>query len=217
MHGYLVQHVRDEPGEVAAALLDTGIGVKATAVQLGTILVGGIETLPKIIAGAAVRLAGDRAQHAALVAEPAIVPAAFEEIVRLEGVLQSVGRTLVTDTVIGGQPMLAGQRVMLLLQSANRDDREFADAERFDIRRVIPRHVGFGQGTHFSSGSTSPVQPASHCSGMLERYPQFTVDLSGRSDRRRSSRSAGPACRSSWRPDRRRRRARLNGWPTTEW
>jgi cytochrome P450 len=180
MHGYLVEHVRDAPGEVAQALLDTGAGVEATAVQLGTILVGGIETLPKIIAGAAVRLAADAAQHAALVDDPAIVPGAFEEIVRLEGVLQSVGRTLVTDTVIGGQPMSAGQRVMLLLQSANRDEREFADPETFDVRRVIPRHVGFGQGTHFCIGiHVARTTGVALLRGLLERYPEFTVDFSG--------------------------------------
>jgi cytochrome P450 len=180
MHGYLVDHVRDAPGEVAGALLTMAIGVEAAAVQLGTVVVGGIETLPKIIAGAAVRLARDPAQQAALVADPAIVPGAFEEIVRLEGVLQSVGRTLVTDTVIGGQAMSAGQRVMLLLQSANRDEREFADPERFDVRRVIPRHVGFGQGTHFCIGiHVARTTGVALLQGLLERYPAFTVDFSG--------------------------------------
>ena len=126
------------------------------------------------------RLSGDPDQLAALRARPELVHGAFEEVVRLEGVLQSVGRTLVTDTVIGGQPMRAGQRVVLLLQSANRDDAEFADPERFDVQRVIPRHVGFGQGTHFCIGiHVARTTGVALLRGFLERYPSFTVDVSG--------------------------------------
>jgi cytochrome P450 len=180
MHNYLVAHVRDAPGDVAGALLNAGVGLEGAAVQLGTILVGGVETLPKIIAGAALRLAGEPEQHAALLADPGLVPGAFEEIVRLEGVLQSVGRTLLTDTVIGGQQMRAGQRVMLLLQSANRDEREFAEPERFDVRRVMARHVGFGQGTHFCIGiHVARTTGVALLRGFLGRYPSFTVDVSG--------------------------------------
>jgi cytochrome P450 len=76
--------------------------------------------------------------------------------------------------------MSAGQRVMLLLQSANRDEREFADAERFDVRRVIPRHVGFGQGTHFCIGiHVARTTGVALLRGLLERYPEFAVDFSG--------------------------------------
>ncbi len=180
MHAYLVEHVRDAPGDVAVALVGAGLGVDATAVQLGTIVVGGIETLPKIIAGAVLRLSGAPEQLRALRSEPDLLPGAFEEVVRLEGVLQSVGRTLVTDTVIGGQPMRAGQRVILLLQSANRDDAEFADPERFDVRRVIPRHVGFGQGTHFCIGiHVARTAGVALLRGFVERFASFRVDLAG--------------------------------------
>jgi cytochrome P450 len=180
VHGYLLAHVRDAPSEVAQALLDMGATDDGAAVQVGSVLAGGVETLPKIIAGALVRLAEGPAQYAALRDEPELLPNAFEEAVRLEGVLQSIGRTLVTDTVVGGQPMHAGQRVFLLLQSANRDEREFADAERFDVHRVIPRHVGFGQGTHFCIGvQVARTAGVALLRGFADRYPAFTVDLSG--------------------------------------
>jgi cytochrome P450 len=180
VHAYLLDHVQQAPGPVAGDLLALGVSPEAVAVQLGTVLVGGIETLPKITAAAVARLAGDPEQLAVLRGDPGALPGAFEEIVRLDGVLQFVGRTLCTDAVIGGQPMTAGQRVMLLLQSANRDERQFADPERFDVRRVIPRHVGFGYGTHFCIGiHAARATGVALLRGFLERYPSFAVDVGG--------------------------------------
>ena len=180
MHAYLLAHVRTEPGEVAAALLGMGIGDDSAAVQLGSVLVGGVETLPKIIAGALVHLSADPAQYAVLRDEPSVAANAFEEAVRLEGVLQSIGRTLVTDAVVGGQQMRTGQRVFLLLQSANRDEREFPDAEHFDARRVMPRHVGFGQGTHFCIGvQVARTAGVALLAGFAQRFASFCVDLAG--------------------------------------
>ena len=180
VHAYLLDHVQRAPGPLASDLLAVGVGDQAVAVQLGTVLVGGIETLPKIIAGALVRLSAAPEQLAVLRDDPTVLAGAFEEIVRLEGVLQFVGRTLLTDTVIAGQPMTAGQRVMLLLQSANRDEREFVDPERFDVRRVIPRHVGFGYGTHFCIGiHAARTTGVALLRGFLDRFPAFDVDLDG--------------------------------------
>ena len=180
VHAYLLDHVQRAPGTVADDLLALGVPPEAVAVQLGTVLVGGIETLPKIIAGALVRLASDPDQLETLRRDPAVLPGAFEEIVRLEGVLQFVGRTLVTDTVVAGQPMRAGQRVMLLLQSANRDEREFADPDRFDVHRLIARHVGFGYGTHFCIGiHAARATGVALLGGFLERFGVYEVDLSG--------------------------------------
>jgi cytochrome P450 len=147
------------------------------AVQLSTLLVGGGETLPKIVAGGLLQLDAHPDQRAELAAEPSLVPQAFEEIVRLEGVLQFVGRTLTDDAVIGGQPMTAGQRVLLLLQSANRDDREFRDPDSFSIHRVIPRQVGFGHGVHFCIGAhAARLVGIALLRGLLRRYPDHRPD-----------------------------------------
>ena len=147
------------------------------AVQLSTLLVGGGETLPKIIAGGLLQLDAHRDQRAELVADANLVPQAFEEMVRLEGVLQFVGRTLVRDTVIGGQPVRAGQRVLLLLQSANRDEAEFAEPDSFSIRRSIPRQVGFGHGVHFCIGAhAARLVGVALLRGLLRRYPDHQPD-----------------------------------------
>jgi hypothetical protein len=74
-------------------------------------------------------------------------------MVRHQTVLQFIGRTLTSDAVVAGQPMRAGQRVVLLLISANRDEREFVEADEFRIHRAAPRHLGFGHGVHFCIGA----------------------------------------------------------------
>ena len=147
------------------------------AVQISTLLVGGGETLPKIIAGGLLQLDNHHDQRDALVDHPALVPQAFEEMVRLEGVLQFVGRTLTRDALVGGQQMCAGQRVLLLLQSANRDEREFPDPETFSIHRTISRHVGFGHGVHFCIGAhAARLVGIALLRGFLHRYPDYRPD-----------------------------------------
>jgi cytochrome P450 len=147
------------------------------AVQLSTLLVGGGETLPKIIAGGLLQLDTHRDQRDALAADPDLSPQAFEEMVRLEGVLQFVGRTLTRDAVVGGQEMRAGQRVLLLLQSANRDEREFSEPDSFSIYRSIPRQVGFGHGVHFCIGAhAARLVGIALLRGFLRRYPHHRPD-----------------------------------------
>jgi cytochrome P450 len=147
------------------------------AVQLSTLLVGGGETLPKIIAGGLLQLDAHRDQRDALADDPALIPQAFEEMVRLEGVLQFVGRTLTRDAVVGEQQMHAGQRVLLLLQSANRDEREFSEPDSFSIHRSIPRQVGFGHGVHFCIGAhAARLVGIALLRGFLRRYPDHRPD-----------------------------------------
>ena len=101
------------------------------AVQLSTLFIGGSETLPKTVAGGAYELWRVPEQRAALVEHPDAVAGAFEEMLRHQLPLQFVGRTLVVDTEVAGVAMRAGQRVVLLLICANRDELEFDDPGTF--------------------------------------------------------------------------------------
>ncbi len=76
-----------------------------------------------------------------------------EEIIRWVTPLNNMFRVVVTDDRIGGQPVQAGDRVMLAYPSANRDEAVFDEPFRFDIRRSPNPHVAFGQGTHFCLGA----------------------------------------------------------------
>jgi cytochrome P450 len=188
LHAYLSDFARDSRGrgelvDVLAAY-DTGAGEPLSdaeiAVQLTTLLVGGVETLPKIVAGGLHRLWRHPEQRAVLVGDPSLVGNGFEEIMRLESVLQWVGRTLLVDANLGGQPVRAGQRVFLLLVSANHDDREFENPEVFDVRRPFPRTLVFGHGVHYCIGvHAARLEGRVILEELLARMPDYAIDERG--------------------------------------
>jgi cytochrome P450 len=153
------------------------LGDAEVATQLATLLVGGSETIPKVLAGGLRELAARPGMIRALREDPGLVPDAFEEMVRHQGVLQSVGRTALADVEIGGECIRRGQRLFLLLQSANRDVREFPDPDRFDIHRRPGRHVGFGFGPHHCIGiHVARLEGRVLLEELLARVPAWTVD-----------------------------------------
>ena len=83
-----------------------------------------------------------------------VAPSAVEEIVRWATPVIHFRRTAVEDTVLGGQEIAAGQKVVLWYNSANRDEARFADPYRFDVRRTPNEQAGFGAGgPHFCLGA----------------------------------------------------------------
>jgi cytochrome P450 len=145
--------------------------------QLVTLFIGGTETLPKVVAGGTYQLWRNPEQRAALAADPTLTPAAFEEMLRYELPLQFVGRTLRTDADVAGEHLRAGQRVVLLLICANRDEREFADSERFDVTRRMERHLGLGHGVHFCIGAhIARLEGIVMMQELLARFPRYEVD-----------------------------------------
>jgi cytochrome P450 len=150
------------------------------AIQLATLFIGGSETLPKTVAGGCYELWRAPEQRAALVAQPAAAPPAFEEMLRHQLPLQFVGRTLLVDAEVAGVAMRAGQRVVLLLICANRDEHEFAEPERFDAARVMERHLGFGHGVHVCIGAhVARLEGVVLVQELLARYPAYRVDEAG--------------------------------------
>ena len=83
-----------------------------------------------------------------------VAPTAIEEIVRWATPVIHFRRTATRDTEVGGQPIRAGEKVVLWYNSANRDEAAFADPERFDVTRQPNEHVGFGgPGPHHCLGA----------------------------------------------------------------
>ncbi len=81
-------------------------------------------------------------------------PTAVEEIVRWSSPVIHFRRTVSRDTIVGDQRIAAGEKVVMFYNSANRDDRKFADPFLFDVRRDPNEHVGFGAGgPHFCLGA----------------------------------------------------------------
>jgi cytochrome P450 len=85
--------------------------------------------------------------------EPHLIPGAIEEVLRYSSPFQYVSRVATVDTMLGDQQIQAGQRVIVHFASANRDDAQFPDPDRFDIRRSPNQHLTFGHGIHFCIGA----------------------------------------------------------------
>ncbi|MEN9704529.1 MAG: hypothetical protein RLZZ393_408 [Pseudomonadota bacterium] len=85
--------------------------------------------------------------------EPALIPRAFNEILRMETPIQYFGRVAARDVDVGeGVTIPAGARVVVSYAAANRDERHFPDPGRFDIRRSPSDHLAFGHGNHACAG-----------------------------------------------------------------
>ncbi len=146
------------------------------AMHLMTLVTGGTETLPKVFAGGVLQLHRHPDQRAALVAEPSLLTPAFTEIARYEMPTNFLTRTVAKDLVLRGRRLRAGQGVMLLYRSANRDEREFPDPDRFDIGRRPPRILSFGHGTHVCLGQhVARLEARVMYEELLRRVPDYAV------------------------------------------
>jgi cholest-4-en-3-one 26-monooxygenase len=112
---------------------------------------------------------------------------AVEEIVRWSSPVISFRRTLTRDSVLGGQPLSAGDKVLLFYPSANRDERGFAEPYRFDLGRTPNPHVGYGgPGPHYCLGAHLARSELRIMLGVLfERMPG--LEVTGEPDWLRSS------------------------------
>jgi len=119
------------------------------------ILIGGDETTRHVMTGGLLELIRHPDQKLALVRDPKKIPTAVEEMLRWVSPIQNMNRTLTRDTVLRGQRLREGDRLLLLYPSANRDSSTFPDPDRFDVGREPNRHVAFGGfGTHHCLGAT---------------------------------------------------------------
>lgn len=148
------------------------------ATDLNGILVGGTETLPKIVAGGLLELSRRPDQLAAVrAAMPGSIAPAFEEMLRYNAPAQWFGRTVSKPVTLGGVALEPGQRVILIIASANRDDREFANADEFVWNRKARRLVSFGVGPHFCIGiHLAQLEGQVLLREFLRTAARFTID-----------------------------------------
>jgi cytochrome P450 family 142 subfamily A polypeptide 1 len=122
--------------------------------ETGLFISGGAETTRTLIARGLRAFCDHPDQWEALAANPAGIPDAIEEMIRWVTPLNNFFRTAAVDSHIAEQAVSAGDRVILLYPSANRDDTMFDEPFTFDITRHPNPHVGFGFGTHFCLGAS---------------------------------------------------------------
>ncbi len=117
------------------------------------ILIGGDETTRHTLSGGTEQLLRHRDQWEALVAQPDLLPGAIEEMLRWTSPVKNMCRTLTADTEFHGTSLKAGEKIMLMFESANFDESVFGDPENFRIDRNPNSHLAFGFGTHFCLGN----------------------------------------------------------------
>lgn len=121
--------------------------------EIGLFIAGGAETTRTAMAHGLRAFVDHPDQWEAMAADPTLVPGAVEEVLRWVTPLNNMFRRTMTADVVGGQEIAAGDRLVLLYPSANRDEAVFDDPFTFDIRRDPNPHVAFGFGTHLCIGT----------------------------------------------------------------
>jgi cytochrome P450 len=116
-------------------------------------------------------------QRADLVANPALITNAVDELLRFEAPSPVNGRWTTQDSSFHGVEIPKDSRVLLLNGSAGRDERVFPDPDRFDVRRKMQHHVSFGYGAHFCIGAAlARLEGRIAIEETLRRFPTWEVD-----------------------------------------
>jgi cytochrome P450 len=186
---YIDWRVKKPSDDVMTELLnvefsdETGTTRKLTREELitfCTVLAGaGNETTNRLIGWTAKTLAEHPDQRRELVENPSMIPDALEEVLRLEPPATHVGRCAARDIEFHGQTVPAGSVVLMLVGSANHDERAFPDPDLFDIKRNRKTaHLTFGTGIHTCIGNVlARLEGRVVYEELLKRIPTWDIDL----------------------------------------
>jgi cytochrome P450 family 142 subfamily A polypeptide 1 len=161
---------------VAAEIDGAGLDDEEILQEGLLILVGGDETTRHVITGGMEALIHHDDERRKLAADPALLPAGVEEMLRWVTPIQNMNRTATRDAELGGARVRAGDKLLLLYPSANRDERAFPRADEFRVDRDPNDHVAFGHGAHFCLGaSLARLELRCMFEALLERLPDLTL------------------------------------------
>jgi cytochrome P450 len=151
------------------------------------LLVAGNETTRNLIALGTLALIAHPDQCRLLVEDPALIPGAVEEMLRWNSPVVHMARRALVDVEIRGQRIAAGDVVVMLYQSANRDEAVFGyDSEEFKVTRHPNPHIAFGCGEHSCVGAQlARLEATVMFEELLRRFPR--LELVGEADRMRAT------------------------------
>ena len=177
---------RAQPGDdLISALIEAEIdGERLTDMEIigfcFLMVIAGNETTTKMLGNAMVLLARHPEQRTWLLERPDRIADAVEEVVRFDNSTQMLARELTRDVEMHGTTMAAGTKVLLLVGSANRDERVIPHADRFDIREPPQQSLAFGNGIHVCLGaSLARLEGRVALEEVLPRMRDYVVDEGG--------------------------------------
>ena len=140
------------------------------------ILGGGVDTTTALISHAIDHLGHDLDARERIIADRDLVPLYCEELLRYHTPTQALARTATTDTMVGGQQVVEGDRVLICWAGANRDPDVFEQPDELIIDRFPNRHAAFGLGAHRCLGSNfARAEFATMLNAVLDRMPDYEL------------------------------------------
>ncbi|WNG90501.1 cytochrome P450 [Mycobacterium sp. ITM-2016-00317] len=162
---------------------ETGTTRKLTKQELIVFLAvvagAGVETTGRLFGWMGKVLAEHPDQRGELAENPTLIPGAIEELLRFEPPGPHVARYVATDDVrFQDQVIPSGSALLVMLASANRDERHFDRPDEFDIRRRPGGHLTFGRGAHFCVGAPlARLEGRIALEEVLKRFPKWEIDI----------------------------------------
>ncbi len=172
------KHPRDD---LTGALLEAEIeGDRLTPRELlgflFLMIIAGNETTTKLLGNAIYWLSRNRRERDKVRSDPSLIPRWVEETLRYDGSTQALARTLTRDIELHGEKLREGDRVVVLLGSANRDGRVWEDPDSYDIMRNTNAMLSFGYGTHFCMGAAlARLEGRVALEEVQKRFPEFEL------------------------------------------
>jgi len=178
----LVEARKRHPGEdllsqfILAEIDGEKLADREVQMTVTTLLMAGIESLSGFMTMFAYNLATFPDARRALAGDPSLIPDAIEESLRYNTSAQRFKRCLTKDVELHGKAMKAGDFVCLAYGSGNRDERQFENADVYDIHRKPRGHLGFGRGVHACLGAAiARLAIKASFEAFLQRIPEFAL------------------------------------------
>jgi cytochrome P450 len=187
--GYLQDLVRERRASPDDSILSALIAAEDEGDRLSSgevvstallLLIAGFETTVNLIGNGTVALLGDPDSWNRLRQDPALVPAAIEEMLRYDSPVQLTSRIATEDVEVGGSVIGAGRPVVVFIGGANRDPDVFERPDEFRIDRPDPgRHLSFSLGMHHCLGaSLARLEGRIAIEELTRRYPALELAAS---------------------------------------
>ena len=185
MNAYFLDHIRSRrasPGrDLTSKLVQAEVDGERLADEeiigfVGLLLLAGHVTTTATLGNSVVCFQDAPDAVAQVRADPGLLPAAIEEVLRVRTPFPRLARMTTADAELAGVTIPAGQVVIPWLTAANRDERVFAEPHRFDVHRTPNPHLSFGHGIHFCLGAPlARLEARVALRLLLERYRDVEV------------------------------------------